>query len=283
MSNIKVTFLLAAIGALFIFVGNMLGGQTGMLIALVISIGINFFSYWFSHKIILKMHKVVEVAPGHESGLYEMVKRLCSKKNMTMPKVYLIPDQTPNAFATGRNPENAAVAATVGICNMLTESELEGVMAHELGHVANRDTLISAIVASFASAIMFLANMMRFMGAFGGNRGQSRGNPIMVLVSAMVAPMAATLIRMAISRTREFGADHFAAKLTGNPEGLASALLKISDPRLREQAAERPSLMNREAASHLYIVNSLSGKSFRSLFSTHPPTEDRVARLRAIT
>ena len=272
----KTAVLMAAITALFMLLGRMLGGQTGMVVALVVALGMNFFSYWFSDKIVLKMYKAREVDAASSPYLYNMVKELAQRAELPMPKVYVIDEAQPNAFATGRNPENAAVAATSGIMRMLSERELRGVMAHELAHVKNRDILISTISATVAGAISMLANFGMF---FGGRDGEDRPNPVVSIAMMILAPLAGMIIQMAISRTREFGADRGGAEISGDPEALASALAKIDAYALGipmhivEQHPETAQMM---------IMNPLSGGGLRGLFSTHPATQERIARLRAM-
>jgi len=270
----KTAILMAAITALFMFLGQMWGGRSGMMLALVIALGINFFSYWFSDKIVLRMTNAHEVDERTAPQFVRLVRELAERAGLPMPRVYLIDEQAPNAFATGRNPEHAAVAATTGIIQLLSERELRGVMAHELAHVRHRDILISTITATMAGAISMLANFAMF---FGGRDSEGRpANPIAGLVVALLAPLAAGLIQMAISRAREFEADRGGAEISGDPRALASALEKIH--RYAEgiplEAAER-----HPATAQMMIVNPLSGAGLRGLFSTHPSVEERVARL----
>ena len=278
MSNqIKTTLLLAVMTGVIMWVGKMLGGTTGMMIALILAGGMNFFSYWYSDKIVLKMYKAREATREEASLVYRMVEVLATEAGLPMPKVYIIPQDAPNAFATGRNPENAVVAVTQGLLRTMNPDELAGVLAHELGHVKNRDILIGTIAATMAGAIMMIANMAKWSAIFGGFRGsddEGGGGFIGLIAMAIIAPIAAMLIQMAISRSREYLADATAAKITGNSEGLASALEKLG-------AYSRQIPMQAEpATAHMFITNPLAGRNFTNLFSTHPPIEERVARLR---
>jgi heat shock protein HtpX len=274
---IKTSILMAGIIALFGVVGGAIGGQQGMLIALLIGGGMNVWAYWFSDKMVLKMYNAREVDESTSPYLYNMVRELARRAELPMPKVYIIDEDQPNAFATGRNPEHAAVAATSGIMRMLSERELRGVMAHELAHVKNRDILISTISATIAGAISSLAQFGMF---FGGSRdGEDRPNPVVSIIVMILAPIAGMLIQMAISRTREFGADRGGAEISGDPEALASALAKI-DAYARgiplHTAEQHPE------TAQMMIMNPLSGGGLRGLFSTHPSTEERIAKLRAM-
>jgi len=279
MNRIKTTFLLTCLTLLLVAMGSAIGGRSGMIIAFVIAGGMNFFSYWYSDKIVLKMYKAREVSETESPAFYGMVKRLSQRANMPMPKVYIIPSEGPNAFATGRNPQNAAVAATEGIMRLLNEEELEGVMAHELAHVQNRDTLISTIAATFAGAIAMLGNMLQWAAIFGGGHSDDEegGGMLGSLAMAFIAPMAAMLIQMAVSRSREYLADEAGAKICGNPMALANALRK-----LQRGSQTVPMQEATPATSHMFIVNPLTGQSMLKLFSTHPPMEERVARLEAM-
>jgi len=269
--------LMAAITALFMAIGAYVGGQQGMMLALVVALGLNFFSYWFSDKLVLRMYNAQEVDETSAPQFYRMIAELAQKAGLPMPRVYVIDEAAPNAFATGRNPEHAAVAATTGIMQVLSANELRAVMAHELTHVLHRDILISTISATMAGAISMLANFAMF---FGGRDGEGRpANPIVGLLVAILAPIAASLIQLAISRAREFEADRGGAELSGDPRSLASALQKIhayaqGTPLI---AAER----NPQTA-HMMIMNPLHGGGLKSLFATHPSTEERVARLLAM-
>ncbi len=281
MSNsIKTVLLLGLLTGLILAIGQMLGGSQGMVIALIFSILLNFGSYWFSDKIVLKMYNAREVSEAEAPELYSMVHNVALRAGMPMPRVYIIPTETPNAFATGRNPEHAAVAATEGILRLMNREELEGVLAHEISHVKNRDILISSVAAALAGVIMMLAHMARWAAIFGGVGGRDRegegGGAIGLLVTIIVAPLAAMLIQMAISRSREYQADASGAKTIGSPLGLASALGKLS------RANEIAPMDVRPETAHLFIVNPLSGRSLANLFSTHPPIEERIARLRAM-
>ncbi len=270
----KTAILMAAITALFMAIGGMIGGRSGMMLALVVALGMNFFSYWFSDKMVLKMYNAREVDETSAPRFYAMVRELAQRAQIPMPKVYLIDEQAPNAFATGRSPDHAAVAATTGIVNVLTERELRGVMAHELAHVKHRDILISTISATMAGAISMLANFAMF---FGGRDSEGRpSNPIAGIAVAILAPLAASVIQMAISRAREFEADRGGAEISGDPAALASALDKI------HRYAQGIPLHAAEAhpeTAQMMIMNPLSGGGLRGLFSTHPATEERIARL----
>jgi heat shock protein HtpX len=277
-NRIKTVLLLAGMTAFLIVVGKLLGGRTGMYLAFLLAVAMNFFSYWFSDKIVLKMYGAQEVTPADAPQLHQIVEELAREAGIPKPKVYIIPDDSPNAFATGRNPEHAAVAATEGIMRLLTPTELKGVLAHEIGHVRNRDILISTIAATMAGAIMILADMARFGAIFGmGSRDNEEGPGIIgVLVMSIIAPIAAMLIQMAISRSREYLADETGAQLAHNPESLARALEKLS------LGVQRAPMDASPATAHMFIVNPLTGSSLMNLFSTHPPIEERVARLRAM-
>lgn len=278
MNRLKLFFLLTCLTLLLVTMGSAIGGQSGMFIAFVLACGMNFFSYWYSDKIILKMYKAREVSELDNPTLYRMVRRLSQQASMPMPKVYIIPSEGPNAFATGRNPQHAAVAATEGIMRILSVDELEGVMAHELAHVQNRDTLISAIAATFAGAISMLGNMLQWAAIFGsGRREDEEGGLLGSLAMAIIAPMAAMLIQMSISRSREYLADATGARICGKPLALANALRK-----LQQASTTLPMREATPATSHLFIVNPLAGSSLFKLFSTHPPMEERIARLEAM-
>lgn len=270
----KTAILMAAITALFVVIGSMLGGRQGMMLALLFALGMNFFSYWFSDKMVLKMYNAQEVDASSAPQFYAMVQELAQRAGLPMPRVYLIQEDAPNAFATGRNPEHAAVAATTGILRVLSARELRGVMAHELAHVKHRDILISTISATMAGAISALANFAMF---FGGRDSEGRpANPIASIAVAILAPLAASLIQMAISRAREFEADGGGAEISGDPAALASALQKIEAYArgVPFQAAEA-----HPATAQMMILNPLHGGGIAKLFSTHPATEERVARL----
>lgn len=275
---LKTTILMAAIIALFGVVGAALGGAGGMLIALLFAAAMNVYAYWFSDKAVLKMYGAQEVTPDNIQfrSYYQMVKSLAENAQLPMPKVYVIDESQPNAFATGRNPENAAVAATVGIMRILSERELRGVMAHELAHVKNRDTLISTISATVAGAIASIAQFGMLFGGGHNENGERNVNPIIGILVMLLAPLAASLIQMAISRSREFEADKGGAEISGDPKALASALEKIHN-----YAHQIP---NETAEAHpetgqMMIINPLAGRSFDSLFSTHPRTEERIEKL----
>lgn len=277
MNTVKVFALMVAMTTLLISIGYITMGPGGMLGALILAGGLNFYAYWQSDKLILKQYDAKKIDENTSPTLHRIVNRLAQKANIPKPNVYIIPDSTPNAFATGRNPENAAVAATEGLVNRLSDDELEGVLAHELSHVKNRDTLISAIAATLAGAIMFIASIARF-GALFGLGGRGRNNMLILLVMAIVAPIAALLIRSTISRTREYKADHDGAKMSGKPVALANALQKLEQQNKGGQQETKSS----ENTAHLFIVNPLSADGITSLFSTHPSTEKRVERLHSI-
>ncbi len=277
---LKTSILVAAIVALFGVVGGALGGQSGMLIALLFAAGMNIYAYWFSDKAVLKMYDAQEVTPDNAEfkNYYNIVKELAQNAELPMPKVYVINEQQPNAFATGRNPEHAAVAATVGIMQILSERELRGVMAHELAHVKHRDTLTSTISATMAGAISSIAQFGMFFGGGRSSDGE-RTNPIIGMLMMFLAPMAAALIQMAISRSREFEADRKGAEICKDPKSLASALEKIHN--YAHQIPNQTAEMHPETGQ-MMIINPLAGVSFDTLFSTHPKTEERVARLMAM-
>lgn len=272
-SGLKTAVLLGALSGLLLLIGGAFGGQGGLLIAFMIAIGLNVVSYWFSDKIVLRMYRATEV--GQDHPLYRITARLAQKAGLPMPKVYTIPQDSPNAFATGRDPNHAAVAATDGILRLLGESELEGVIAHELSHVKHRDTLISTVAATLATVIMFLATALRWSAIFGGSRDDDRNNasPIALLAMAFLAPLAAGLIQAAISRQREFAADRGGADLAGTPTGLASALRRL------DAASKQMPMEASPATSHLFIIKPFSAERLVSLFSTHPPTEARIRAL----
>ncbi len=280
MNYFKTTVLLIALTLLLVWVGSMFGGRQGAVFAFAIAMGMNFFSYWFSDKIVLKMYGAREVSEKESPTYYGIVKELTMHAGLPMPRTYIIQTNAMNAFATGRNPNHAAVAVTEGMLNSLKREELRGVLGHELSHIRNRDILISTIVATVAGAIMMLANMARWAAIFGGYGGrdeeENRGGGLAMLLIAIVAPIAALIIQMAISRSREYAADKGGALLTGNPLGLASALEK-----LQQASVVRP-IDASSATAHLFIVNPLSGRSFAAIFSTHPPIEERIKRLRAM-
>jgi heat shock protein HtpX len=271
MSNtLKTTVLLATLSGLLLLIGDVAGGRSGLLIAFMFAVVLNFASYFFSDKIVLSMYRAKQVGPGHP--LYTITERLAQRAGLPMPKVYVIPDMSPNAFATGRNPQHAAVAATEGIMRLMSESELEGVMAHELAHVKHRDILISSVAATIAAAIMMASRMAMF---FGGGRSDDResSNPLAAIAMMILAPIAAMFIQAAISRSREFAADAGGAQIAGSPHGLASALRKL------ESASKQIPMDANPATAHMFIIKPFSISGVLSLFSTHPPTEQRIAAL----
>jgi heat shock protein HtpX len=274
-NGLKTALLLGLLSGLLLAIGQWLGGANGMVIAFVFAVVMNFGSYWFSDKIVLRMYNAQEVGP--DDRLYKIVERLARQAGLPMPRVYVIPDPSPNAFATGRNPSHAAVAATQGILQILNDNELEGVLAHELAHVKHRDILTSSIAATIAAAIMMMARMAQFaaiFGGYGGGRDRDRGsNPIALLATIILAPLAAMLIQMAISRSREYSADAGGAQITGNPYGLADALRKI------DAVSKRVPLEANPATAHLFIIKPFTSAFLSSLFSSHPPTEDRIRAL----
>ena len=272
-NGLKTALLLGLLSALLLGIGEWLGGANGLMIALIFAAIMNIGSYWFSDKIVLRMYGAQEVGPQHP--LYQMTERLSRQAGLPMPRVYVIPDSSPNAFATGRNPEHAAVAATQGIMQILSPSELEGVIAHELAHVKHRDTLISTIAATMAATIVGLARMLMYTSMFGGRSDDREGgaNPVALLAMMIVAPLAAGLIQTAISRTREYAADAGGARIAGNPYGLADALRKI------DAAARRVPLEANPATAHMFIMQPFLGGGLMALFSTHPPTEKRIQAL----
>jgi len=273
MNALKTTFLLGAMTGLLLAMGELLGGRDGLTLALLLAGVMNFGAWFWSDKIVLRMYNAQPVGPSEAPELYAIVQGLAQKAGVPMPKLYLIPDPALNAFATGRGPSHAAVAATVGIVKAMDREELEGVLAHELSHVINRDTLVSTVAATLAGAISFLAHSFMFRG-----RGRDDGgNPLAALVVMILAPIAAMLIQLAVSRSREYGADESGARLVGYPDGLARALAKV------QHASERVSMRGVEpATAHMFIVNPLSGQALGRLFSTHPPLEERIARLMAM-
>ena len=275
MNYLRTAILLAGLTGLFGAVGAMIGGQTGMLIALAVAAGMNFFTYWGADRMVLSMHGAREVDEATAPELYSMVRQLSQRAGLPMPKVYLMDEEQPNAFATGRNPENSAVAATTGLLNHLTREEVAGVMAHELAHIKNRDTLIMTITATIAGAISMLAQFGMFAG---GNRNNNSGGMgiIGTILMVILAPLAAMLVQMAISRTREYSADRLGAEILGQPMALASALNKIAGA---AQQIENHSAEQSPATAHMFIINPLSGMRMDNLFSTHPATENRIAAL----
>jgi heat shock protein HtpX len=275
MNYMKTAVLLAALAVLLIFIGDMLGGRQGALIGLIFAGVINFGTYWFSDKIVLKMYRAKRVEEKDAPKLYGIVRDLSMKANLPMPKVYMMNTETPNAFATGRNPKHSAVAVTTGIMKLLSSEELTGVIGHELSHIQNRDILISTIAATIAGAISYLSHMAMWFSIFGG-RGNRGTHPAVLIFMMILAPLAAAIIQMAISRSREYGADDGGAKISGNPLYLSEALKKLAyyNKRVPLQGAN-------EATAHMFIVNPLSAKGLTKLFSTHPPIEERVKRLEA--
>lgn len=277
-NQLKTTFLLAVMTIFILLIGQLLGGLQGMAVALIFAAGMNFFSYWYSDKLVLKMYGAQEAAPQQVPELFDIVGQLTRQAGLPMPKLYIIPQEAPNAFATGRNPKHAAVAVTQGLLRMMRSDEVRGVLAHELAHVKNRDILIGSIAATMAGAVMLLATMVRWSAIFGAGNGSNDEEGglgfIGLIVMSILAPLAAMIIQMAISRSREYLADATGAAIAGQPEGLASALDKLG------AYSGRLPLNARPATAHMFIVNPLSGKSLMNLFSTHPPLEDRIARLR---
>lgn len=267
----KTALLLGALSGLLLVLGDLLGGSNGLMVAFVFAALMNFASYWFSDKIVLRMYGAQEVDERHP--LYRIVARLSQQAGLPMPRVYVIPTASPNAFATGRSPQHAAVAATDGILRLLDERELEGVIAHELAHIQNRDILISSVAATLAAAIMMVARMAQFAAIFGSRNDREGHNPLALLATIIVAPLAAILIQAAISRSREYAADATGARIAGTPYGLADALRKI------DSAARRIPLEANPATAHMFIVKPFSGQAILSLFSTHPPTEGRIRAL----
>ncbi|HZW36039.1 MAG: zinc metalloprotease HtpX [Deltaproteobacteria bacterium] len=279
-NTLKTGLLLAVLTALFLLIGNAMGGRSGMVMAFGLAVLMNFGAYWFSDKIVLRMYGAREVTEAEAPQLHGVVRRLSLAAGLPMPKVYIIPTDSPNAFATGRNPEHAAVAATEGILRLLSPDELEGVLAHEMAHVRNRDILVGTIAATLAGAVMMLARFAQFAAIFGGggrDRDDDRGGAFGLLFMAIVAPIGAMLIQMAVSRSREYLADETGAKVCGKPLSLARALEKISGISREIPMHAAP------ATAHLFIVSPLTGGGMLSLFSTHPPVEKRVERLRAMT
>jgi len=276
MNGLKTALLLGTLTGLMLFAGSAFGGQTGLVFALGMAAVMNFGAYWFSDKLVLKMHGAQPVTREQAPKLYEIMDGLTARANLPMPKLYIVNSPAPNAFATGRNPSHAAVACTTGILEILDRSELEGVLAHELSHVANRDILISSIAATLAGAISSLAWIAQWGALLGGHSrdGERGSNPFALLATIIIAPIAAAMIQMAVSRSREYEADATGAKFVGNPYGLANALQKLEDAGKR-----RPALNVSPTMNHLYISNPLSARSLGSLFSTHPPIQERIRRL----
>ena len=275
MNTLKTTFLMALLTVLLVTVGGALGGEGGMMMAFIFALVMNGVSYWFSDKIVLRMYGAKEIEPDEAPKLHRIVQELTLRAKMLMPKLYLIPQDAPNAFATGRDEKHAAVAVTEGILRILDEAELRGVLAHELSHIKNRDILVGTIAAAMAGAISMLANMAHWGMIFGGRGSDDRegGHPIVALAMIIIAPLAALLVQMAISRSREFGADATGAAISGDPLSLANALRKL------QLGAERTPMEANPATAHMFIVNPLTGGGLMTLFSTHPPLEERVRRL----
>jgi len=277
MNTIKTTVLMAMMTVLLVFIGGMIGGRNGAVIAFVVAAVMNFFAYWSSDKLALARYRAQEVTREQAPRLYEIVERLTVRAQLPMPRLFIIPSETPNAFATGRNPHHAAVAITEGALGLLNENEIAGVLAHELAHVKNRDILVSSIAATLAGAITLLATFARFAAIFGGGQGgDRRGGGLELLAMAIVAPIAAVLIQMGISRSREYMADASGAEFAGDSNGLANALTKL------DEWASRRVMNASPATAHMFIVNPLRGGGIGKLFSTHPPTEERVRKLRSL-
>jgi len=282
MNTMKTAILLGALTGLLMFIGGFFGGQKGVVLAFLFAMVLNFGSYWFSDTLVLKMYQARPVSEGEAPGLQTMVKNLAMKASLPMPRVFIVPGDTPNAFATGRDEHHAVVAVTEGLLRILNRDELEGVIAHELTHIKQKDILIGSIAATLAGAIVMLANMAQWAAMFGGasrdneEGGNSGGGIISLILMAILAPLAATLIQMAISRSREYLADAGGAKVSGKPYGLANALEKLS------QASQAIPMEANPSTAHMFIVNPLTGRSLMNLFSTHPPIEERVARLKSM-
>ena len=273
MNGLKIVLLMTALTALLVVAGRALGGQNGMVIAFSLACIMNLGTYWFSDRIVLRLYKAREVTENETPELYTMVRELSASARLPMPKVYIIPGEAPNAFATGRNPSHAAVAVTEGIMRLLSKAELMGVLGHELAHIRNRDILIGTIAATFAGAIAMLANMAQWAMIFGGRNDEEGQNPIAVIAMMIIAPIAAMVIQMAISRSREYLADRDGAKIHGNPRHLARALEKL------QRGAERAPMDASPATAHMFIVNPLRGSGVMKFFSTHPPVAERIRRL----
>ncbi|HAT2010315.1 TPA: zinc metalloprotease HtpX [Legionella pneumophila] len=278
INNLKTFILLASLTALLVVIGGLLGGSTGMLVALLFAGIMNFSAYWYSDTLVLKMYNAEPLSNNH--FVYHIVSELAHRAGTSVPKVYLINNSTPNAFATGRNPENASIAVTTGLLDRLTQEEITGVLAHELAHVIHRDTLVNVVSATIAGAISGIANMFMWLSMFGHNSNNEEGvHPVVGIIMMIVAPLAAGLIQMAISRSREFEADAGGARISGNPQWLASALLKLDQANHEQYFDEAET---HPATAHLFIINPLNGEKLANLFSTHPSTAERVARLRAM-
>ena len=279
MNRVKTVLFLTILTVLLIFIGGLLGGRNGMMIAFVLAAILNFSSYWFSDKIVLTVYRAKPLDPNSNHRLIRVVRNLATRGGLPLPKVYIIPSQSPNAFATGRNPNHAAVAATEGILDILDDDELEGVMAHELSHVKHYDILIGSIAATIAGAISILASMARWAAIFGGGRGDDDdgGGIVGLIVMTIIAPIAALIVQSAVSRSREFMADKGGAELSKKPLALASALEKL------HRQVQRKPMQASAATAHMFIVNPLTAKSMLALFSTHPPVEKRIEKLRGMT
>ena len=279
-NSVKTAAFMAGLAGILMLIGGAVGGQQGVVTAFVVALGLNFFSYWFSDKLVLAMYRAQEVSEGEAPELHQIVRRLADRAGLPMPRVYIIPSENPNAFATGRSPSHAAVAVTQGILRMLNYDELEGVLGHELAHVKHRDILIQTVAATFASAISLLAYFARWGAIFGaGGRDERDGGVLGLLAMAIFAPIAATIIRLAISRSEEFRADHAGAEISGQPLALASALQKLQRGIQFRPMASTPS---HNATAHMFTITPFAGGGLASLFSTHPSTEERIARLRAL-
>jgi heat shock protein HtpX len=278
MNTAKTILLMVTLTLMLIFIGGLIGGKSGMTMALVMAFGMNFITYWFSDKIVLRMYGARQVNEADAPELFAMVRRLAQRAGLSIPKVYIMDQDQPNAFATGRNPEHGAVAVTTGIMRILSRAELEGVLAHELAHIKHRDILVGTVAATIAGAISYLAQMAQWAMIFGGRSSDEErgGNPIAAFVMMIVGPIAAMMVQMAISRSREYGADAGGAEISGNPLHLAGALRKL------HMASQRIPMDANPATSHMFIVNPLSGGGLLKLFSTHPPIEERIARLEAL-
>lgn len=273
----KTTILLGIMTALIVFIGRLLGGEQGMILAFILAIGMNFFSYYYSDRIVLKMYKASEVTQSENPVIFEIVSELAGKAGLPMPRIYIIPEDSPNAFATGRNPNHAVVAVTRGLLNLMNRDEITGVISHEMAHIKNRDILIGSIAATMAGAIMIAASMARWTAIFGGGSNDDEGGlgGIGLIIMSILAPVAAMLVQMAISRSREYHADSTGASFTGRPSGLAGALEKLGT-----YSGKIPMHTKNPNTAHMFIVNPLSGGSMANLFSTHPPLQERIARLR---
>lgn len=274
-NSLRTVFLMTLVAVLFMLVGQILGGSTGLVIAFVLAMGMNFFSYWKSDTVVLKMYRAEEIDRSTHPDLFEMVKELCENADLPMPRLYLVPQRQPNAFATGRNPDHSAVAVTQGILEVLDRDQLRGVIAHELAHVKNRDILIQTIVTTVVSALTMLAQMAYFIPL--GGSSERGSNPLVALLVLITAPIAAMMLQAAISRTREFEADRVGAEICENPRSLATALQQIE--KAAEQIPMRVSDTAMRSTSHMFPVNPFSGQRFMSLFSSHPPTDERVEAL----